>query len=621
MDRNSITGFILIFVLVFVYIIYNQKEAEKTLEKQGIAIDSVEQSPAGHAGSEAPAIDEELPASVQNEVLPDSIAADLPVLKPLEKLMQGALELDTIENDKVRVVLSNKGGSIYSVEVKGYKTFYGDPLVLFGNGDNKFGFGLPGKENYYQTDTFFFEREGEGFSISGNDSNSISYTLHLGDGQDIRFTYSLTGSSDFLRFTPEFKGIDRFLASRQTKLTLNWQTKLRLQEREYKQERRYTEIYYRLANSEDVEYISGDEVKGEAIKFPIRWAAFKQQFFNSTLVADDPFFLSGTFSMLTPAEDSYLKYMSTKLYLPFNGENEVSYHFRFYFGPNGYSHLKDFGLGMEEMVPLGSWGLDIVNKWLIIPVFEFFSRFTQNYGIIILLLAIFIKIILSPLTYKSFKSSAAMRVLKPEIQEIQEKYKGDAQKIQMEQMKLYQKTGVSMFGGCLPMLLQMPILIAMYRFFPASIHLRQAEFLWATDLSTYDSIYQIGQSIPFYGDHVSLFTILMAASSILYARFNQQMTPQAGANPTMKYMPYIMPVFLIFIFNSLPAGLTYYYFLYNILSFAQQVLFNKFLIDEDKIRAKLEERKRKPKKKSKWQQRLEEMQQMQQAQKKQGRKR
>ncbi len=619
MDRNSITGFILIFVLVFVYIIYNQKEAEKTLEKNPVAIDSVQNEISAESGiiENENAREEAKPSIAPTQ--DDSTEAELPVLRPVEMLMQGELELDTIENEKVKVVFSNKGGSIYSVEVKGYKTFYGDPLILFGNGDNKFGFGLPGKDNFYRTDTFYFKKQGNGFSLTGSDSNSITYTLHLGDGQDIEYTYSLTGTGDFLRFTPKFKGIDQFLASRQTKLTLNWQTKLRLQERDYKQERQYTEIYYRLAKSDEVDYISGDEVKDEAVKFPLRWTSFKQQFFNSTLISDEPFITSGSFSMLTPAEDTYLKFMSARLYLPYNGEDEVSYQMRFYFGPNGYSHLKKFGLGMEEMVPLGSWGLDLVNKWLIIPVFEFFSRFTQNYGLIIFLLAVFIKIILSPLTYKSFKSSAAMRVLKPEIQEIQEKYKGDAQKIQMEQMKLYQKTGVSMFGGCLPMLLQMPILIAMYRFFPASIHLRQAQFLWAKDLSTYDSIMQI-PNIPFYGDHVSLFTILMAASSILYARFNQQMTPQAGANPTMKYMPYIMPVFLIFIFNSLPAGLTYYYFLYNILSFVQQVLFNKFLIDEDKIRARLEERKKKPKKKSKWQQRLEEMQQLQKEQKKKGKK-
>lgn len=267
---------------------------------------------------------------------------------------------------------------------------------------------------------------------------------------------------------------------------------------------------------------------------------------------------------------------------------------------------------------MGGFGLGFINKFIILPVFDFFSGFIGSYGIIILLLAIFIKLILTPLTWKSFKSMASMRVLRPDIEAIKEKYKNDMQKQQMETMKLYRKTGVSMMGGCLPMLLQMPILIAMYRFFPNSIYLRQEGFLWATDLSTYDSIIDLSFNIPFYGDHVSLFTLLMAFTSFFYTKMNQQMTPTAGAGASqMKFIQYFMPFFLVFIFNGLSAGLTYYYLLYNILSFVQQWTFQKFFIDEDKIRQKIEARKKKPMKKSKWQERLEKMQKVQEEQRRQ----
>lgn len=627
MDKNSIIGFVLIFALVFAYIIYNQDQAQETLAEQkriedSLAYERLQDSLAnqpvitGNEGDTQSAI-----TPRRHEPLePREKASDKPgektTIGPLGKSMEGNLQLDTIGNELINVVLSNKGGKIYSVEVKGYQTFTGEPLVLFDDGDNRFGYGLPAQDNFYDTDSFYFERIGSGFEVSGTDSSSITYRLRVGKDQFLENTYSLAGNSGFVHLDTRLVGFDQFLASRSTKVTLNWATKLRLQEREYEREREYSSVYYSLARKDDVDYISGDEVRDEPVKFPMKWVSFKQQFFNSTLITDDDAFTSGSIWNQTPGEDSYLKHMATKLYLPYEGEREKTYNLRFYFGPNGYTHLKKFDLGMEEMVPMGTWGLGIINKYIILPVFNFFGRFTSNYGIIILLLAIFIKVILSPLTFKSFKSSAKMRVLKPEIQELQEKYKGDAQKIQMEQMKLYRKTGVNMFGGCLPLLLQMPILIAMYRFFPASINLRQAGFLWASDLSTYDSIATIPE-IPFYGAHISLFTLLMAASSILYAKFNQQMTPQAGANPAIKYMPYIMPVFLLFIFNSFSAGLTYYYLLYNVLSFGQQALFNKFFIDEDKIRKQLEARKKKPVKKSKWQKRLEEMQKLQEQQKRQ----
>ena len=276
----------------------------------------------------------------------------------------------------------------------------------------------------------------------------------------------------------------------------------------------------------------------------------------------------------------------------------------FYYGPNHYQTLNKYHIGMEKLVPLG-WGIfGWVNRFAVIPVFNFLNSFNINYGIIILLLTILIKVVLLPLTYKSYISTAKMKVLQPEMSELQAKFKADPMKLQQETMALYRKAGVSPLGGCLPMVLQMPILIAMFRFFPASIELRQEGFLWAKDLSTYDSILDLPFNIPFYGDHVSLFTILMTVSTLIYTRMNMQMT--AATNPSMKYVMYLMPIMFLGIFNNYSSGLSYYYFLANMITFGQQYLFKSF-VDEKAIHAKIQENKKKPVKKSKFQERLEKM--------------
>jgi YidC/Oxa1 family membrane protein insertase len=275
----------------------------------------------------------------------------------------------------------------------------------------------------------------------------------------------------------------------------------------------------------------------------------------------------------------------------------------FYFGPNHYQILKSQGHNLEKQIPLG-WGIfGWVNRFIVIPIFNFLNGFNWSYGIIILILTIAIKLLLLPLTFKAYLSQAKMKVLKPEVDEIQGKFKEEPMKLQQEMMALYRKAGVSPLGGCLPMLLQMPILIAMFRFFPQSIELRQQSFLWATDLSTYDSILDLSFTIPFYGDHVSLFTLLMTVSTLLITKVNSssQMT-----NPQMKWMMYLMPIVFLGVFNSYSAGLSYYYFLANMISIGQQYLFRSF-VNEDEIHRKIQENKKKPTKKSKFQQRLEKM--------------
>ena len=298
--------------------------------------------------------------------------------------------------------------------------------------------------------------------------------------------------------------------------------------------------------------------------------------------------------------------MSAELSLPFERKGNQSYNMRFYFGPNHYQTLKAIeDLNLEKLIPLG-WGIfGWVNRYLVIPTFNFLNSFNLNYGIIILILTIMVRIILLPLTYGSFKSQAKMKVLAPEMNELREKYGSDPMKLQQENMDLYRKAGVNPFGGCIPGLLQLPILIAMFRFFPASIELRQQSFLWAHDLSTYDSILDLSFNIPFYGNHVSLFTLLMTVSTLIYTRMNMQMT--TAANPQMKWMMYLMPILFLGFFNSYSAGLSYYYFLSNVIGFGQQYLFKAF-VDEDKIHAQIQENKKKPAKKSSFAARLEQMQ-------------
>jgi YidC/Oxa1 family membrane protein insertase len=367
-------------------------------------------------------------------------------------------------------------------------------------------------------------------------------------------------------------------------------------------------IYYRFAD-DDVDYISETSDDKEEIQADLQWVAFKQQFFSSVLIAKDGWESPTDLETSTEEENlDVVKSCDAKLTIPYTGQELEQVALQFYFGPNHYNSLKEYELGLEEMIPLG-WGIfGWVNKLAVIPVFNLLKDTGLGYGIIILILTLIIKMVLMPFTYKAYMSTAKMRVLKPEIEEINKKFEGkdDPMAKQQATMGLYSKAGVNPLGGCLPMLFQMPILIALFRFFPASIELRQQPFLWADDLSSYDSILDLPFEIPFYGDHVSLFTLLMTISTIFYTRLNMSM--QAG-NPQMeqmKWMMYLMPVMMLGWFNGYASGLSYYYFLANVVTFAQNYAFRKF-VDDDAIHSKLQENKKKPKKQSNFQKRLEDM--------------
>jgi len=386
-------------------------------------------------------------------------------------------------------------------------------------------------------------------------------------------------------------------------------------EKGFQNENNYTTLYYRYKQG-DIEKFnmrSKKSVQEESALTQLEWIAYKHQFFSTVFIAKD--FFESAYMMNERFEDpgKYIRHFSSEIDIPYNRGGDQTLSFAFYFGPNHHQTLKKYDdWKLENLVTVGGSVIRWLNEFVIIPIFNWLSRSISNYGIIILLLTLILKTALFPLTYKSYKSQAVMRVLKPQVDEINEKFpkKEDAMKKQQATMDLYKRAEANPLGGCLPMLLQMPILYAMFRFFPTSIELRGESFLWANDLSTYDSILDLPFSIPMYGDHVSLFTLLMTVTTILSMKINNQ-TQSTSAMPGMKTMMYIMPVMFMFILNNFSAALTYYYFLANVITLGQNVLFRQFT-DENKILKKLNARKAKPKKKSKWQARLEEMTKQQQ---------
>jgi YidC/Oxa1 family membrane protein insertase len=394
-------------------------------------------------------------------------------------------------------------------------------------------------------------------------------------------------------------------------MVINWDARLMRQEKNLDNEKLNTSIHFRHSDGE-VDYLNERKDDSQNINTRLKWVSFKQQFFAATIIADDLFQNAELVKVREPEKETkYLEQMDAVLSLDFNPNVDKTLGMRFYFGPNKYNILRAYKLDLERQIPLG-WSFFLmqwINRFAVIPVFNYLEGFDINYGIIILILTVLLKIVLSPIAYKTYLSSAKMRLLKPEIDEIGAKFtkKDDAMKKQQATMALYKKAGVNPMAGCVPMLLQFPILLAMFRFFPASIELRQESFLWATDLSSYDSILDLPFNIPFYGDHVSLFTLLMTISTIIYTKMNNDMMSTGNQMPGMKTMMYLMPIMFLGFFNSYSAGLSYYYLLANLFTFAQMFLIRRF-VNEEKLHARIQENKKKPVKKSNFQKRLEELQ-------------
>jgi YidC/Oxa1 family membrane protein insertase len=525
-------------------------------------------------------------------------------------LLEGENEFYTLENSKVRVTISKKGGKPWGVELKEYKTSSGGPLMLFQGDSTVFGLNFFSSGKSIDTDKLYFEPLQEGNSFLA-DSDSINFRLRLNVdslGAFVEYSYTLHPESYLVDFSVRLKGMEAY---RTDNVQLNWDIFSPQQEKGRQNEATYTYLTYRFFEG-DVEKFKPGTKKTDIQEITettkLHWIAYKQQFFAAVILSDKIAFEGGYMaSEKLPDTSPYLLKYKSELGIPYDRTSDFVMPMHFYFGPNHYQTLKRIGFEMEELVTIGNSIIRWINVFVVIPIFNWLNRFIGNYGLIILLLTIIIKIGLLPLTYRSYMSQAKMRVLKPEIDEINAKIpKEKAMERQQATMALYRKVGVNPMGGCIPLLLQMPILFAMFRFFPASIELRQESFLWAKDLSTYDSILDLPFTIPMYGDHISLFTLLMTVSTILSMRMNTGTTGAEAQMPGMKTMMYIMPVMFMLILNNFSAGLTYYYFLANVITIGQNYLFKQF-VDEVAVRKKLHARKAKPEKKSGFQQRLEEM--------------
>lgn len=530
---------------------------------------------------------------------------------PFGGTLTGAERLITMENELIKVTLSTKGGRVKSVELKGEKTFQGEPLVLFDGDHNKFGLFFFSAGKNIITNDLYFETDAGNLQVMATDSASVTFRLPYSDQQYIDYIYTLRGDDYELGFTIVTRGMQDVVAPTENKLVLNWETALFQKERDVKNERQRSTAYYRLGDkSVDNLGTGGDEE--EELKESVEWVSFKQHFFSNALISDFGGFQGGKVNVYTSTDDRIVKLYSANLDIAFTRNETNTYPMHFYFGPNQYKVLKAHGHGLEKQVDMG-WGpMKWINRFITVPVFDFLDGFNMGYGLVILLLTIMLKLVLSPLTYRSYVSMAKMRVLKPEMDEIKAKVGQDnAALLQQEYMKLYKQAGVNPLGGCIPLLLQMPFTIAFFFFFPNLYELRGESFLWVDDLSTYDSVINFS---PIFGvGHISLMCILMTVTTLISTWYNNSIS---GATGQMKYIGYFMPLIFLFVLNSFPAGLNYYYFLSTVFTFGQQVVIRQ-LINDDKIHAIIESNKKKPesaRKTSKFQERLGDyMRQQQQA--------
>ncbi|MGQ1909039.1 membrane protein insertase YidC [Marinifilum sp. RC60d5] len=603
MDKNSIWGLVIIgaILLGYTYLTKPSDEEIKAMKTRD-SIASVERLR-----------DEKLEAA-RIEGLKKQYAEqkeDTVALQKTYGAFAGAVqqkeEIITLENKLVKLSINTLGGKIANVELKDYKTHDAKKLMLWGEKNSKFGLTFYAENKALNTQDLFFVPVKALKTVDASTAEQVvSMRLSAGEGKYIEYKYTLEPDSYKVGFDINVVGMQDVISLNQRDLTFNWAADIPSKEKGRKFENQYTALYYKFFE-DDVESLSASGEKEESVSTKVKWIGFKQQFFSSVLIADEAF-KGIEFKSVDMEETSpILKNFSAAISLPYQGSQLENYPMSFYFGPNKYKTLREYGKDIElhSLVDLGWKMFAWVNKWFVIPIFNFLEKYIMNYGIIILILTIVIKLILAPLTYKSYMSTAKMKVLKPQIDEINERIPKDkAMERQQATMALYKKAGVNPMGGCLPMVVQFPILIALFRFFPSSIELRQKSFLWATDLSSYDSIVSLPWDIPWYGDHVSLFCLLMAATNLIYTRMNSQMQTSQQM-PGMQTMMYMMPLMFLFWFNNYASGLSYYYFIATLFTVVQTWAIRKYLVDDEKVLAMLEANKKKPVKKSKFQQRLE----------------
>jgi YidC/Oxa1 family membrane protein insertase len=616
MDKKSLIGLGLIAVILITWLSLTGPSKEQIARNKQIK-DSVElATKAAQVAEEAKIAAKKLAADTLKPMAELSDSAKQVIASSLYRdfsvATTGKAEVVTLENENVKIYISTKGGNVQKVELKNFNR-YGQkaPLILFDKDSTSqyLQFDAYATNMRFTTDSFYFKPSSVSEVVSGDGTKSIILKLETSKPESyIEYIYALKGNDYMLDFDVNFVGMQNIISSKSNKVTLHWSQALPSQEKHIVKERESATAYWNQTK-EGVDYINARKSEEKLLNEDnIKWVSFKQHFFNSTLIADTEFLKEGSFVKTSENPNSkYVKTITSELSVPFKHSSSEKFGMSYYFGPTQYTGLKAYDIDLEEIIPLGWSVFSYINKWMIIPLFSLLSGL--NSGIIILILTLILKTLLFPIAYKTYMSSSKMRVLKPEIDEINAKFEknDDPMKKQQETMALYRRAGANPLSGCLPMLLQFPILIALFGFFPAAIELRQKGFLWADDLSTYDSVYNFGFEVPFYGDHVSMFAVLMFGSTIIYTWMNQAMLqPQQTQMPGMKYMMYLMPVIFLAVMNSYAAGLSWYYFLANIITFLQTWLMKK-MIDDGKIREELLANMKKPEKKSGFQAKLEEM--------------
>ena len=614
--RSSIVGFALIGIIMLLFSWYNTKQYEKR-QQEAMVRDSLATATAIQNGED--------PAQADGTALADSTALDNPA-EPAEEYRHHYLNEAskaetawyTLENDKIKVRISSKGAQPYEVLIKDYYTYDSTALFLVRPDKSLFDLEL-NTDQWLNTSDLHFRPV-------GHTDSTLTLRLQFEDNAWVDAVYSLASDSYMLGYSLHFVGMDQVLDRRTTQMTLKWVLDVPRLEKGYQNERNYSGVAFKyLANNEVKTLGKRRDSAEETFSSTLRWLGFQQQFFSAILVSENGFPAGKLMNRFYPENDpeGNLMQSGAEMTVALDTRSaDFTVPFNFYFGPNHFYTLKGYGENFEKIIPLGGRVIGTISRYVIIPTFNWLSKFIRSYGLIILLLTIMIKLVISPLTWKSYSSSAKMRVLKPEIDKINEKYprQEDAMKKQQATMDLYRRAGVSMWGGCLPILLQFPILWAMFRFFPASIELRQQGFLWCHDLSAYDSILDFGFKIPLYGDHISLFALLMGISMWGYSKMTMAQQPSTQTMPGMEFMQvWLMPIMMVFICNNLSAGLSYYYLLSNIITIGQNWAIRKWFVDEDKIYENLKKKanSKEPPKKSKFQQRLDAAYKAQQEQMKQ----
>jgi YidC/Oxa1 family membrane protein insertase len=593
MDRNTIIGFGLLAILFFGYFYYTSKgQHELEQQKQHIqdSLNKLKPKP---------------DTSVHPVTLADTAASKAPSFVNQDSTAKE--QLVTVENKVLKISFSTRGGQPKTIELKNFKTFKGAPLILQDGKFNNITYPIMAGNQSAQTAELLFtplpiQKTADGDQI-------ITFKLETANGGSIEHEYLLKADNYMLDFNVKLNNAANLIS--QNKLNLTWQTKAQKQEKDMSWEVQQSHVSFVENGEYDFEHLAEGKSDDKKFTEPVDWLALNQQFFASAILAKNKF-NTGEVSWEVPKDTSLhiIGKATAHLQLDVPQTNNAVIPLQLYYGPSDYKILKSYGNQMYNMVPLGSGifaFVKYVNRGFIMPVFNFLTSKIASFGLVIALITIIIRLLISPLTYQSYLSGAKMKLLKPEIEALKTKYGDDKQAFGMEQMKLFRSAGVNPLGGCIPAVLQIPIFFALYNFFNSNITLRGQSFLWAKDLSTYDSIYNLPFTIPFYGDHISLFTIFAVITSLLISLYGMS-NMQDNSNPVMKYLPFIFPIILLGVFNRLPAALNWYYTVSNVITLLIQFVIQKYIIDHDKIMAKLQENKKKPAAKNKWQERITAMQ-------------